>query len=62
MPGCSNGGKWINAFLRGPGGYEIGLQRRGSQWRYGIASFDRIEEPGDVTKANAAKECASLEV
>jgi hypothetical protein len=57
-----NGGKWINAFLRGPEGYEIGLQRRGSQWRYGIATFDRIEDPGDVTKTDAAKECRTLEV
>lgn len=56
------GGKWIDAFLRGPEGYEIGLQRRGSQWRYGIASFDRITEPGDVEKKNAAQACQALEV
>jgi hypothetical protein len=57
-----NGGKWIDAFLEGQGGYRIGLQRRGSQWRYGIASFDRITEPGDVEKTNAAGECATLAV
>ena len=57
------GGKWIDAHLRGPGGYEIALQRRGKQWRYGIASsFGGIEDPGDVEKANAAKACRTLEV
>jgi len=56
------GGKWINAFLEGQGGYRIGLQRRGSQWRYGIATFDRIEDPGDVTRTDAARECRTLEV
>ena len=51
------GGKWIDAFLGGTGGYEVALQRRGTQWRYGIASFDRILEPGDVTRSSAAADC-----
>jgi len=57
-----NGGKWINAFVGAPGGFEIGLQRRGKQWKFGISSFDRIEEAGNVKKTNAAKECRTLEV
>lgn len=57
------GGKWINAILEGADGYEIGLQRRGSQWKYGVSrSFGEIEDAGPVTKTNAAAECASLEV
>ncbi len=56
------GGKWINAFLKAPGGFEIALQRRGSQWKYGVASLGRIVYPGDVTKTNAAGECATLAV
>ncbi len=56
------GGKWINAFLSGSDGYEIALQRRGSQWKYAVASLGRILYPGDVEKTNAAKECATLQV
>jgi hypothetical protein len=56
------GGKWINAFLRGTEGYEIALQRRGKQWLFGVASLGRILEPGEMEKTNAAKDCASLEV
>lgn len=56
------GGKWIDAFLRGPEGYEIGLQRRGAQWKIGVTSFDRIIEAGEMTKTNAAGDCATLAV
>jgi hypothetical protein len=56
------GGKWIDAFLKGTGGYEIALQRRGAQWKYGIASFGRILEPGNVEKTSATRACAALEV
>ena len=56
------GGKWINAFLKGTDGYEIALQRRGAQWKYGIASLGRILEPGNVEKTNATRACATLEV
>jgi hypothetical protein len=55
------GGKWIDAFLES-GSYEIALQRRGSQWKYGVASLGRVLYPGDVTKTNAASECATLAV
>lgn len=54
-------GKWIDAFLKS-GSYEIALQRRGAQWKYGVASLGRILDPGDVTKTNAAGECATLAV
>lgn len=57
-----NGGKWIDAFVGGPGGFEVAVQRRGKQWKVGVSSFDRILYPGDVDKTNAAKECATLEV
>jgi hypothetical protein len=57
------GGKWINAILRGQDGFEIGLQRRGVEWKYGISrSFGEIENAGAVEKTNAADECATLEV
>ena len=56
------GGKWINAFLSGTEGYEIALQRRGNQWKYGVASLGRILYPGDVERTNAAKDCATLKV
>lgn len=57
-----DGGKWVNAFLQGPDGFEIALQRRGDQWKIGIASLGRILEPGEMEKTNATKECATLEV
>lgn len=57
------GGKWINAILQGPEGFEIGIQRRGAQWKYGISrSFGEIEAAGNVDKIKAAGECAKLEV
>lgn len=57
-----SGGKWINAFLQGPDGFEIALQRRGTTWKLGIASLGRILEPGEMEKTNAAKDCATLQV
>ncbi len=54
-------GKWIDAFLKS-GSYEVALQRRGAQWKFGVASLGRILYPGDVTKTNAAGECATLAV
>lgn len=57
------GGKWINAILKGTEGFEIGVQRRGDQWKYGMArSFGGIENPGPVERVNAAADCAKLEV
>ncbi|HEX5712754.1 MAG TPA: hypothetical protein VFX85_05525 [Solirubrobacterales bacterium] len=53
------GGKWIDAFLVS-GSYEIGISRRGDQWQIGVASLGRILYPGDVTKSNAAADCAAL--
>lgn len=47
------GGKWIDAFVGAPGGFEVALSRRGSQWQYGIASLGRILDPGDVAKTAA---------
>lgn len=51
------GGKWIDAFLGAPGGYEVALQRRGAQWKYGVASLGRILYPGDVSKTSAKADC-----
>ncbi|HEX3240048.1 MAG TPA: hypothetical protein VHR18_07925 [Solirubrobacterales bacterium] len=57
------GGKWINAFVLGPDGFEIGIQRRGPIWKIGIARSDSsIEDPGVMEKAKATAECATLEV
>jgi len=56
------GGKWINAFVLGPDGFEIALQRRGTTWKVGVASLGRILYPGVVEKTNAAADCAKLEV
>jgi hypothetical protein len=54
------GGKRIDAFLKGQGGFEIALTRRGTQWRVGVASLGRILYPGDVVKTDAGAECAAL--
>jgi hypothetical protein len=54
------GGKWIDAFVKGADGYEVGLLRRGDQWQVAIASLGRLLEPGDVEKSNAAGDCAKL--
>jgi hypothetical protein len=54
------GGRWIDAFLKGADGYEIGLSRRGGRWQVAIASLGRLLEPGDVVKTNAAADCAKL--
>jgi len=56
------GGKWIDAFVLGPDGFEIAIQRRGTIWRVGVASLGRILYPGVMEKTNAAAECATLEV
>lgn len=56
------GGKWINAFVLGPDGFEIALQRRGTVWKLGVASLGRILYPGVVTKTKAASDCATLVV
>ncbi len=54
------GGKWVDAFLTAPGGYEIALQRRGAQWLYGVASLGRVLYPGAVAKTDAAQVCGTL--
>jgi hypothetical protein len=54
------GGKWINAFITAPEGFEVALQRRGEVWKFGIASLGRILEPGVVEKTDAAAECKTL--
>ncbi len=56
------GGKWINAFVLGPDGFEIAIQRRGSVWKIGVASLGRILYPGVMAKTNAASACAALAV
>jgi hypothetical protein len=52
------GGKWIEAVLRDPDGYEIGLLRRGAQWQIAVASLGRMLYPGDVVKTDAGVDCA----
>lgn len=55
------GGKWIDAFVRDEDeGFEIGVQRRGSVWKIGIARFDSIEDAGVAQRTNATAACASL--
>lgn len=57
------GGKWINAFVLGPDGFEIGIQRRGTTWKIGIARFgEDIEDAGVMEKTKATAECATLQV
>lgn len=56
------GGKWINAFVLGPDGFEIAIQRRGTTWKIGVASLGRILYPGVMKKTNAASECVTLAV
>lgn len=56
------GGKWIDAFVKGQGGFEIAVQRRGATWKIGIASLGRILYPGEMEKTNAAADCARLQV
>lgn len=56
------GGKWINAFVLGPDGFEIAIQRRGATWKIGVASLGRILYPGVMEKTSATTECATLEV
>lgn len=56
------GGKWINAFVLGPDGFEIAIQRRGATWKIGVASLGRVLYPGVMEKTNATAECATLAV
>lgn len=55
------GGKWIDAIVRDESaGFEVGVQRRGSIWKIGIARFDSIEDAGVMTKTNAGAICAAM--
>lgn len=56
------GGKWIDAILNDEDdGFEVGIQRRGSTWKIGIARFgEDIEDAGVMTKTNAKAICATL--
>ena len=56
------GGKWIDAFLKDGDGYEVAIQRRGSQWKLGVARLGRNLYPGDMEKTHAAGDCAKLVV
>lgn len=56
------GGKWIDAFVLGPDGFEIAIQRRGTTWKIGVASLGRILYPGVMEKTKATAECAALQV
>ena len=57
------GGKWINAILNDESeGFEIGIQRRGSTWKIGIARFGTdIEDAGVMVKTKVSPAvCATL--
>lgn len=56
------GGKWIDAIIRDKQeGLEIGVQRRGSVWKIGIARSDSsIEDAGVMQKTDAVAACAAL--
>lgn len=53
-------GKSFNAIIEGQGGLSVGIQRRGARWFVGIESFDKIIEPGEVKRTNAAAACRRL--
>lgn len=55
------GGRSIDAFIAGEGGFEVALQRRGKQWYVGVASLGRVLYPGPATRAAAAGLCVSPE-
>jgi hypothetical protein len=57
------GGKWIDAILQDESeGFEVGIQRRGSTWKIGVARFGSdIEEAGVMVKTKVPPaECATL--
>jgi hypothetical protein len=56
----NQGGRAITAFVTGTGGYEVGILRRGSQWKIGIASLGRVLEPGNVKRINGESACAAM--
>jgi hypothetical protein len=54
------GGKSITAFVKGTGGYETAILKRGTQWKIGIASLGRVLEPGNVTRTDGKSACAAM--
>lgn len=56
----TQGGKSITAFVKGTGGFEIAIVKRGAQWKIGIASLGRVLEPGNVTRTDAKSACAAM--
>jgi len=46
----TQGGKSITAFVKGTGGFEVAIVKRGAQWKIGIASLGRVLEPGNVKR------------
>jgi len=54
------GGKSITAFIKGTGGYETAMLRRGTQWKVGVASLGRVLYPGNVTKSDGKSACAAM--
>lgn len=53
-------GKSITAFVKGTGGFEVALVKRGAQWKVGIASLGRVLEPGNVKRTDAKSTCAAM--
>jgi hypothetical protein len=56
----TQGGKSITAFVKGTGGYEVAIVKRGAQWKIGIASLGRVVEPGNVKRTDAKSACAAM--
>lgn len=53
-------GKSITAFVKGTGGFEVAIVKRGAQWKIGVASLGRVLEPGNVKRTDAKSTCAAM--
>ncbi|ADB51799.1 hypothetical protein [Conexibacter woesei] len=51
------GNRWLEGVVSAPGGLEVGVLRRGSQWQVAVASLGRMLYPGDVQKTPAGAAC-----
>lgn len=45
---------------REQGGYIVAVGKRGTQWLWGIASFDRPTQMGEVERTDAKQDCKQL--
>jgi len=56
----TQGGKSITAFVKGTGGYEGAIVKRGTQWKIGVASLGRVLYPGNVVRTDGKSACAAM--